>query len=101
MNLDFLLDYITPAILAICIAVGFVWKNFFPADNKWIPLISAVLGAVLSCLQGITVENLAAGLITGLAATGCYEAFRNLIHPKKEEPIEREDDDRFGNPEGK
>ena len=42
---------IVPVIVVICLCVGYVYKKFFPADNKFIPLILFILGSILGCID--------------------------------------------------
>lgn len=83
MDLMFLSEYAVPIIIGICLCVGFVIKSsldFLP--NKYIPLIMAVLGLVLNIWLNhlaFTPEIVLGGLFSGLASTGFYELFRNLI----------------------
>lgn len=83
MDLSFITKMYVPAILVICLAVGYVVKKFIPTDNKWIPLTVTVLGAALGIISGgLTIEAIAAGAVTGLASTGLHQAFSQLIeHP--------------------
>lgn len=74
--------YISILIVVICAAVGYIIKNFLPDSlNNFIPLFSGVLGIAISCwnAQGFTPEVLATGLVSGLAATGCYELVKKMI----------------------
>lgn len=84
MDLSVLTQYISIAVVGICLCVGYIIKNsldFIP--NKYIPLIMGVLGLFINVLinlsSGINAEVILAGLFSGLASTGLYEAFRNLI----------------------
>lgn len=83
MDLNFLNNFIVPIIVGICLCVGYILKNIVATDkvNKYIPLIMGVLGVVLNCWISlkITPEILLGGLFSGLASTGLYEAFKNLI----------------------
>lgn len=87
MDLNILTTFANVIIVGICLCVGYVIKNsldFIP--NKYIPLIMACLGLVLSIctnLDKITLEVILTGLFSGLASTGCYEAFKNLIKGDK------------------
>lgn len=74
---SFIEMYYMPVVAAICFGVGYVVKHWLPTDNKWIPTIGAVLGAVLGCLacHELSVEAIAKGMISGLAATGLYEVY--------------------------
>ena len=79
-------DYITALVVGICLCVGYVLKNVVPTDkiNRFIPLIMAVLGVALNIWinMSFTPGILLGGMISGLASTGLYEAFRQFI--KKE-----------------
>ena len=86
MNIEFLAEYFVPVIVGICLCVGYVIKTAVPAvANKYIPAINAVIGLALACwihTPTITPEVILSGMFSGLAATGLYEAFRNLIGDK-------------------
>lgn len=83
MDINILTQFANAIIVGICLCVGYVIKHsldFIP--NKYIPLIMACLGLVLCVctnLDKITLEVVLTGLFSGLASTGCYEAFKNLI----------------------
>lgn len=81
-NLEFLQDLYVPVVMAICLAVGYILKHWIKeADNRIIPTVLAVLGAVCACinLQAVSLEILASGLITGLASTGVHQLFKQWI----------------------
>ncbi len=84
--MEILTQYVVVAVVAICLAIGYVIKNsldFIP--NKYIPLIMAVLGVILNIwINGwsFTPETLLGGLASGLASTGAFEAVRNLLNKK-------------------
>lgn len=83
MDISFLLEFVNLVVLGICLCIGYVIKtslDFIP--NKYIPLIMFVLGIILSIifnLPKITGEIILTGMISGLASTGLYEMFKNLI----------------------
>lgn len=81
MDLNFIVDLYIPIVLVICLCVGYVFKKWIPADNKWIPTIMLVLGAVLGCVanQEITLVSIGAGAVTGLASTGLHQVFKQFI----------------------
>ncbi len=88
MDITVLTQYFSIVVVGICLCVGYVIKNsldFIP--NKYIPLIMLILGTIINILMnistGITAEVFLTGMFSGLASTGMYEMFRNLI--KKEE----------------
>lgn len=86
MDLTILASFTNLIIVGICLCVGYLIKhslNFIP--NKYIPLIMAFLGLGMSIctnLDKISLEVILTGLFSGLASTGCYEAFKNLIEKK-------------------
>ena len=83
MDLTFLANFAVPIIVGVCLCVGYVIKNVITTDtiNKYIPLIMAVLGVVLNIWinMSFTPEILLGGMFSGLASTGLYEAFKQLV----------------------
>lgn len=84
MDLSFLLDFIDPIILGICLAMGYALKNAFEKfPNKFIPLTAMCIGMILSIvlnIHSVTAELILGGMMSGLASTGMYELLRNLIN---------------------
>lgn len=82
--MEFLENYIVLVILGICLCVGYIIKNLIPSDsiNRFIPLIMGLLGVALNCWISLSLspEIILGGLISGLASTGMYEAFKKLIN---------------------
>ena len=82
MDITFLNDYVVLVVVGICLCIGYVLKNSFPKlDNKYIPLIMAILGVVLNIwiAKGISPDILLVGMISGLSSTGLHQAFKNII----------------------
>lgn len=80
--IDFLNDYVILLILGICLCVGYVIKTSIPKlDNKYIPLIMAVLGVALNVWLNMSFspQILLGGLFSGLASTGLHQTFKQLI----------------------
>lgn len=73
-----------PIVLAACLVIGYIVKHVLPTNNKWIPLILAVSGALLGCWSNANIEltSVVYGAVTGLASTGMYEAFTQFIESK-------------------
>lgn len=88
MNLSFLSEFINLGILGVCLCVGYVIKtslDFIP--NKYIPLIMLILGTVLGIvtnLNDLSVDVVLTGMVSGLASTGMYEMFKNLLNKENE-----------------
>ena len=86
MDLTILSNYAVPIIVGICLCFGYILKNVVTTDkiNKFIPLIMGVTGIIINVWMNMsfTPEILLAGVFSGLASTGLYEAFKNLISKK-------------------
>lgn len=81
-DLSFLIEYAIPVIVGICLCVGYVIKTSIPKiDNKYIPLIMAILGLVLNVWinLNITPEIMLGGMFSGLVSTGLHQVYKNLI----------------------
>ncbi len=90
MDISVFMQYLDVLIVGICLCVGFIVKKWIKdVDNKYIPTIVAVLGLTLKIIfnfnTGINAELIFSGLFSGLASTGLYEAFKNLIGTNKGE----------------
>jgi len=91
-DLSSISTYLVPGIVILCLCVGYIIKNLIPNDsvNRFIPLIAGVLGLAASVAtaasagSAITVDVCVAGLVSGLASTGLYEGFKNLIGSKSD-----------------
>lgn len=91
-DLSSISTYLVPGIVILCLCVGYIVKNLIPNDsvNRFIPFIAGVLGLAASVFTAvtagaaITVDVCVAGLVSGLASTGLYEGFRNLIGSKSD-----------------
>ena len=79
MNINFE-DYLIPIITVGCLCIGFVLKKWMPADDKWIPTILLVLGAVSGAiLFGFDYEGIVKGMLSGLASVGLHQAFHQFM----------------------
>ncbi len=87
MDISVLTQYLSLVVVGICLCVGYIIKNsldFIP--NKYIPLIMGVLGLIINVLMNLSAINaevILAGLFSGLASTGLYEAFKNIVEKEK------------------
>lgn len=60
--------------------VGFVMKKWLPTDDKWIPTVLLVLGALSGLvLFGADYEGIVKGMVSGLAAVGLHQAFKQHL----------------------
>lgn len=81
MDMTFLNDMMIPIVVVACLVIGYVFKKWVPADNRYIPTVLAIIGAILGCvaLEEISLGSIVGGAISGLASTGLYELFRQFI----------------------
>ena len=82
MNIDFLTNFAMPTIMGICLCVGYIIKySFTSINNKYIPLIMAILGLALAVWinKQINPDIILTGLFSGLSSTGLHQAFKNLL----------------------
>ena len=81
--MEFLSNYIVPVIVAACLMLGFVVKQWVKdVDNKWIPTIVAITGALLAVWinwDNVTLEAIVGGAVSGLASTGLHQLFKQWI----------------------
>ena len=84
MNLDFISKLFIPMVLVFCLCIGYLMKNYMPADNKIIPTVLFVIGAICGAIcLGINFESIVRGGLTGLASTGLHQAFKQFISNPK------------------
>lgn len=82
-DLSWLNQYMHPGIIALCLVIGVLVKHCTPINNKYIPLIVALLGLIAAVItdlgQGITLATLSSGLWSGLASTGFHQLITKLF----------------------
>ena len=85
MDLSVLTQYLNVLIVGICLCVGFVIKKWVKdVDYKYIPTIVALLGLILSVVtNGLSLEFILSGMLSGLASTGLHQAFTQFIGKKE------------------
>lgn len=74
--------YIVPVIVGICLIVGYLFKNFTGADNRFIPVVVTVLGVALAVWMNwpaVTPEVILGGAVSGLASTGMHQLLKQWI----------------------
>lgn len=84
MNLEVISKLFIPMVLVLCLCLGYLMKNWMPTDNKIIPTVLFVIGAICGviCL-GVNFEALVRGGLTGLASTGLHQSFKQFISNSK------------------
>ena len=80
MDIDFIDGMIMPIITAACLCIGFVMKKWMPTDDKWIPTVLLVIGALSGLiLFGADYEGIVKGMVSGLAAVGLHQVFKQHL----------------------
>lgn len=80
MEITMIDGFVIPVIVAASLAIGTVMKYWLPTDNKWIPTVLLVLGAISGALLfGLDYEGIVKGMISGLAAVGLNQVFKQHL----------------------
>lgn len=88
------------AITIICLVLG-LWIKISPIADKWIPCIVGTLGMALGVLGWQLMEAfpaqdvltaLAVGAVSGLAATGAHQIYKQLTKDDDHPPDEADKD---------
>lgn len=84
--LNYLLNYAVFNIAVICFGIGYVIKHYISIiPNKYIPLILGLCGIILNIAFNnwhVSFQIILIGLGSGVAATGSFEAVRELVGKK-------------------
>ena len=85
MNIN-LENYLIPIIVIGCMCVGFVMKKWLPTDDKWIPTVLWFIGAISGLiLFGVDYEGVVKGMVSGLAAVGFHQLFKQHLKIETEQ----------------
>lgn len=81
MDFSVITQHFEIVVVLACLCVGYIVKKWIKdVENKYIPTIVLVLGAVLNgFVSGFTIENVVYGAVAGLASTGLHQAFTRFI----------------------
>ncbi len=87
MNFDMTIleNMCLPTVAIFCVILGIILKKWIAdKNNKFIPTILTIVGAVLGCVinREITVESIIQGAFSGLASTGMHQMFKQVIKEK-------------------
>lgn len=88
VDLAIITTLISPMITIACLAIGFVIKYMIPGKtiDRFIPLIVLALGIIFNVwyVGAFTFEVCVAGAISGLASSGLYEVFAQMLKLNKD-----------------
>lgn len=83
MDISQIVGYIQLVPLGVCLCIGYLIKHAVPNDevNKYIPIVMAVVGLAVEVwmVGSFTPETVLTGMVSGLASSGLYDAFANII----------------------
>lgn len=84
MDFTSLENYFVLTVVLGCLIVGYIIKKWIEdVDNKYIPTILTVFGALLNLLvSGVSVESVIFGAFMGLSSTGLHQTFKQYIEKK-------------------
>ena len=69
-----------PIVVIFCLCIGYILKTWMPTDNKWIPTILAIVGAICGVIaNGFSFESIVYGMLSGLASVGLHQAFKQHL----------------------
>lgn len=89
MDMSILTEHFVLIVWVACLVIGYCIKHasfLNKIPNNDIPVILAVVGAIVNCLVGgIGVETIIYGALTGLASTGAHQAFTKFVDGFKSE----------------
>lgn len=87
MDFNILNEYFVLVVVVACLVVGYIIKHatiFKKINNNDIPVILAVVGAIVNCIEGgLSVETIVYGALMGLASTGLHQSFKTFIEKTK------------------
>ena len=89
MDFTQLTQYFVLVVIVACLVAGYIIKTSFDMiQNKYIPTILAVVGAILNAIvSGVSVNSIVYGALMGLASTGLHQAFTRFVEGEEKEGV--------------
>ena len=86
MDFSSLEKYFVLTVVIACLIVGYITKKWIKdVNNKYIPTILVIFGAILNLfVSGLSIESAIFGAFMGLASTGLHQTFKQYIEKNKE-----------------
>lgn len=86
MDFSIITENIVVVVMLACLCAGYIIKTSLDfVNNKYIPSILALFGAVLNVVvSGASVDSVVYGASMGLASTGLHQAFKNFVEGNKQ-----------------
>lgn len=85
MDFTSLEKYFVLTVVLACLIVGYITKKWIKdVNNKYIPTILVIIGAILNLfVSGFSIESAIFGAFMGLASTGLHQTFKQYIEKEK------------------
>lgn len=85
MDFTSLEKYFVLTVVLACLIVGYITKKWIKdVNNKYIPTILVIFGAILNLfVSGFSIESAIFGAFMGLASTGLHQTFKQYIEKEK------------------
>lgn len=85
MDFTSLEKYFVLTVVLACLIVGYITKKWIKdVNNKYIPTILVIFGAILNLfVSDFSIESAIFGAFMGLASTGLHQTFKQYIEKEK------------------
>lgn len=98
MDIPMINNYFIPAVVVMSLCIGYILRNWMPTDNKWIPTILFFVGAISGVVvSGFNFTAIVSGAVSGLAAVGLNQAFKQALGLNVRPDIEMTEDEVIDN----
>lgn len=98
MDISMINNYFIPAVVVLSLCIGYILRNWMPTDNKWIPTILFFVGAISGVVvSGFNFTAIVSGAVSGLAAVGLNQAFKQALGLNVRPNIEMTEDEVIDN----
>lgn len=98
MDISMINNYFIPAVVVLSLCIGYILRNWMPTDNKWIPTILFFVGAISGVVvSGLNFTAIVSGAVSGLAAVGLNQAFKQALGLNVRPDIEMTEDEVIDN----
>lgn len=66
-----------------CLVIGYIMKKWLPTDNKIIPTVLPIIGAIVAVItEGLSVPFIIGGALSGSVSVGLNQVFKQYIEGK-------------------
>ena len=78
-------EFIMPAVVLAAYCTCYVFTGMYPEQKRFTPLVAAFTGVIAALAVTVptgvssVANTIVAGLVSGLASTGVWEGYKNII----------------------